>query len=187
MDYAVAVAPGWQATPSRFLGAVGFVLLVLLFVPVLIVLTRAAVSEEGSVDKPNRVRQWYGYIVCLIAVITGLITIAGAFDNAFDLANPLAAQGAYGESLTSFDAYMATQSPRFLPPEQRAQPDTASQATLRTRYEALRADRIAQRSFAAKKGLVTDLSLLVVAIGLFVSHWRWLRRLPEPDGSSRAA
>jgi hypothetical protein len=187
MDYAVSIVPGWHAGPTRFFGALGFVLLIVLFLPMLIVLTRAAITEEASVEKPSRVRQWYGYIVCLIAVVTGLITVAGVFDNAFDLSNPLAAEGPYGESLTSFDAYMATRTPRFLPPDQRTEQDTASQATLHARYDALRADRIAQRRFAAQKGLVTDLSLLVIAVGLFFSHWRWLRRLPEPEGSGRAA
>ena len=187
MDYAVATVPGWHTGPSSFLGALGFLPLVAFSVPILIVLTRAAIMEEASVERPNRVRQWYGYIVCLIAVITGLITVAGVFDNAFDLSNPLAAEGPYGESLTSFDAYMATRSPRFVRPDQRPEQDTASQATLQARYEALRADRIEQRRFAAQKGLVRDLGLLAIAIGLFFSHWRWLRRLPEPDSSGRAA
>jgi len=139
------------------------------------------------VDKPNRVRQWYGYTVCLIAVITGLICVAGVLENAFDLSNPLASGGPFGESLSSFDAYKATRDRTSFRPDQRSSTDTASEATLRVRYDALRADRISQRSFQARKGLVTDIIILLIAIGLFVTHWRWLRRIPEPEVSGRAA
>ncbi len=138
-------------------------------------------------EKPGRVRQWYGYTVCLIAVITGLISVAGALNNAFDLSNPLAAERGFDVSLTSFEAYKVTRDRRLPPSDQRATLDTASETTLRTRYEALRADRITQRRFEAWKGLVTDIILLVIAAALFVTHWRWLRRLPEPDSAGRAA
>ena len=126
--------------------------------------------------KPNRVRQWYGYTVCLVAVVAALISLAGAMNNAFDLSSPLASDS-YGASLTSFEAYKSTRSA----PAQPAATEALSDSVLHARYEALRADRIVQRSFRARKGLVTDTVLLLVAIGLFVSHWRWLRRLPEPE------
>jgi hypothetical protein len=187
VDYAFAVVPGWHSSQLGILRLITYVLFALLISPLFILMTRAAMNDGGPVDKPNRVRQWYGYTVCLIAVITGLICVAGTLDNAFDLSNPLATDGPFGESLGSFDAYKATRDRRYFPSDQHAVPDTASDATLRARFEALRADRIAQRTFQARKGLVTDLILLLIAIGLFVTHWRWLRRLPEPEGPSRAA
>ena len=130
-------------------------------------------------EKAGRVRQLYGYTVCLIAVITGLISIAGLLNNAFDLSKPLAADRGFEVSLTSFEAYKATRD-RRLSTADRSAADTTSEATLRARYETLRADRIAQRRFEAWKGLVTKLILLVVAVALFVTHWRWLQRLPDP-------
>ncbi len=138
-------------------------------------------------EKPSRVRQWYGYTVCLIAVITGLISVTGALNNAFDLSNPLGGERSFDGSLTSFEAYKATRDRRLPPSDQRATSDTASETTLRTRYEALRADRIAQRRFEAGKGFVTDFILLVIAAALFVTHWRWLRRLPEPESAGGTA
>ena len=126
--------------------------------------------------KPNRVRQWYGYTVCLVAVVTALLSLAGVVNNAFDLSSPLASDS-YGASLTSFEAYKSTRSA----PAQPAATEALSDSVLHARYEALRADRIVQRSFRARKGLVTDMVLLLVAIGLFATHWRWLRRLPDPE------
>jgi hypothetical protein len=127
--------------------------------------------------KPNRIRQVYGYTVCLVAVITALISLAGLINNAFDLSSPLASDS-YGGSLTSFEAYKST---RSAPASQPAATDAVSDSVLHARYEVLREDRIVQRSFRARKGLVTDTVLLLVAIGLFATHWRWLRRLPDPE------
>ncbi len=138
---------------------------------------------EGS----NRARQWYGYTVCLIALVIGILCFAGLLDNAFDLSHPLGADSSFEPSLTSFDAYQATRGARFGPMDQRTAPDTASEATLRARYEALRADRIVERTFQARKGIVKDVLLLVLALALFRWHWRWLRRGPDSESPLRAA
>lgn len=137
-------------------------------------------------EKTGRAWQWYGYAVCLTAVITGLICISGVIDNAFELANPLAGERADG-SLTSFEAYKATRERRAALAGEGQAVDTLSDEMLRTRYEALRADRLAQRTFHARKGLVTSLVLLVVAAALFTTHWRWLRRTPILETGDRAA
>lgn len=131
-------------------------------------------------EKTGRAWQWYGYAVCLTAVITGLICISGVINNAFDLANPLAGERAEG-SLTSFEAYKATRDRPAPRSDERQAVDTVSEETLRARYEALRADRLAQRTFRAQKGLVTSLVLLIVAAVLFATHWRWLRRAPNAE------
>ena len=137
-------------------------------------------------ERSGRAWQWYGYAVCLTAVITGLICISGVINNAFDLANPLAGERADGV-LTSFDAYKATRDSRAPSSDQRERADTLTEEALRGRYEALRADRLAQRTFRAKKQLVTSLVLLIVAVALFATHWRWLRRAPAVESSDRAA
>lgn len=133
-------------------------------------------------DKPSRVRQWYGYIVCLVAVVSGLIFLAGTLNNAMDLSDPLSAEGRSDQSVRSFESYQATQG-RVAGPEERQVKDTVSQVTLRARFDALRADRIAQRVFQARKGLITALVMLLASVTLFITHWRWLRRLPEPDSA----
>jgi hypothetical protein len=149
---------------------------------------------------PSRVQQFYGYAVCLVAIVTLLIALSNLVEAAFDRADPLqAGAGRYGHpevSLTSFEAFRATQPQQpTQPPDRLAagatapgpdQPstvraDTLTTAELRARYEALRADRIARVSFDATRTLVGAALLVVVALGLFVGHWRWLR------ASARAA
>ncbi|HVO35848.1 MAG TPA: hypothetical protein VMT21_09800, partial [Gemmatimonadales bacterium] len=63
-------------------------------------------------------------------------------------------------------------------------PDTASVATLRKRYEALRADRISRVRFQSWKALVTSGLLLLISVVLFVLHWRWMKRLGAAAGAA---
>ena len=63
---------------------------------------------------------------------------------------------------------------------------TASPAEdeLRRQYEALREDRISTNRFAAIRGLVSLSLVGVLALGMFVGHWRWLRRQGKELGTA---
>lgn len=132
--------------------------------------------EDTKASRGSHVAQWYGYAVCLIAVITFLVTINTLVDNVFALADPIRAGGNYEPTLTSFEAYQATLDRRA--PATRADSLTPkmTDAEVRRHYEVLRADRIAQRRFEATKSLATSAILMVLAIALFSWHWAWLRR-----------
>lgn len=127
-----------------------------------------------------RIAQWYGYTVCLVAVVTFLLSARGVVDDLFTLTNPLRSSSRYGTSLTSFEAYEATQemTPRRVQADSIAPP---SEAELRRRYMALREDQIAQSRFDATRGIVASILMLLIATGLFIWHWRWLRALPTGD------
>ena len=141
----------------------------------------------------SRIAQIYGYAVCLVAVIVGLIATANVVQAGFDRANPLLATGYYGGEptgdLTSFEAYRASQGvQRPAPPgEAAATRDTLSTAELRVRYEALRQGRIARVGYNATRQLVQHGLLLALAIGLFAWHWNWLRHRGDDEHSIRAA
>jgi hypothetical protein len=151
-------------------------------------------AKGGHVDRANRVPQLYGYTVCLVALITMLITLPGLVDNFFTLSNP--AQGdtrfGFGASLGSFEAYKASQHQGGAPAEAvgsrpaREEPPP-SEEELRRRYDALRADHIAANLYDARRSLVRNAILLALALGLFVTHWRWLRRVPAASSISGAA
>jgi hypothetical protein len=132
-------------------------------------------------DKPNRVPQIYGYTVCVIAVVTFLICATVIVNNVFDLASPMRAGYGIESSLSSFEAYKATYQR-----DQRAvvggaageaRPDTASEATLRKRYEAMREDRVGRVRFQSWKAITTSGLLLIISVVLFVLHWRWMRKV----------
>lgn len=140
----------------------------------------------------SRIAQIYGYAVCLVAVIVGLIAAANVVQAAFDRASPLLATGYFGGEptgdLTSFEAYRASQGfQRPGPPgEATASRDTLSTAELRVRYEALRQGRIARVSYNATRQLVQHGLLLALAIALFAWHWRWLRHRADDEHTVRA-
>jgi hypothetical protein len=140
--------------------------------------------------KPNRVPQIYGYTVCVIAVVTFLICATVIVNNVFDLASPIRAGYGFESSLSSFEAYKATYQR-----DQRSvvggaagdvRPDTASEATLRKRYDAVREDRIARVQFQAWKAIVTSGLLLIISVVLFALHWRWMKRQGAAAGAAGA-
>lgn len=137
-------------------------------------------TEEDTVARSPRIAQWYGYTVCLVAVVTFLLSARGIVDDLFTLSNPIRSSSRYGTSLTSYEAFEATQDmmPRRVAGDSVPPP---SEEELRRRYEALRSDQIAQARFDATRGIVASLLMMIIAAALFVWHWRWLRGLPSSD------
>lgn len=118
------------------------------------------------------------YTVCLVAVVTVVFALPDLIDTFFELSDPLQADGCYEPILSSFDAYKATweRGRGFTGREDTGSVAPPSEADLWQRYEALRVDRIEKNRFDASRALVTRTLLLMVALGLFGAHWRWLRR-----------
>ncbi len=136
-------------------------------------------------EKSNRIAQVYGYAVCLVAIITFLISAAAIVNAAFNLSDPLRTEGyGRGASLTSFAAYKREQMQRS-PPQSRpggAVPagDSANAAPaateLRQMFEDERLEQIGNVRFRSMRTLVTSILMIIVASVLFATHWRWLRR-----------
>lgn len=147
----------------------------------------AVIVHKGEdVDRPNRMAHLYGYTVCLISLVIALITLSSILNAAFDRANPLQSESPFGASLTSFESYKATyrREQAVFDRAEGAKPDTLSDASLRTRYDALVRDRIASTSYRTGKSITIGLIFLVLSVVLFLTNWRWVRRL---NGSQRAA
>ena len=134
----------------------------------------------------SRISQAYGYAVCLITVIVMLIGIKQVVDAAFDLSDPIRADGGgygrMGRPITNFELYKMgarqqgpTRNDPAAPAEKASADSTASDADLRRMYEAEREAAIGNTRFRAIKSLVGNLLLILVAAVLFTIHWRWLR------------
>lgn len=128
-----------------------------------------------------RIGQIYGYLVCLIAVVTFLVSLNSMVGAAIDLSDPQYSSRSYADPrLASFEVYRLEMQHRraSAPVEAGAQtPEPADTAALRAAFEAARADHLRSVRFQAMRQLATSSVLTVVAAALFVVHWIWLRRL----------
>jgi len=157
----------------------GFLLLLLLALAGIgytIIAIGLVLERENQVDRSDRIAQLYGYSVCLVAIVVALTSVGSLINDAFQYANPLQSQAyAYGgfRDLSSFEAFKATyELPAF---GGRTPPPKLSDAGLRERYDVLRSEHIASARFSAVQSMTVSAVLLVLAILLFGSHWRWLK------------
>jgi hypothetical protein len=133
----------------------------------------------------SRISQVYGYAVCLITVIVMLIAIKQVVDAAFDLSDPIRADGGgYGRTgrpITNFELYkmearqQASMGNRPQPAVKVSVDSALSDADLKRMYDAEREAAIGNARFRAIRSLVGNLLLIVLAGVLFGIHWRWLR------------
>lgn len=126
-------------------------------------------------ERRTWIAQAYGYLVCLIAVVTLLITLNGLIDAGFRLASPLEADFGYDPAIASFEGFRATRERPVRAPGEALAP-VPTDAELQREYESLRAARLAQSRFQARRSITTNGLLLLTALVLFAVHWRWLRR-----------
>lgn len=134
----------------------------------------------------SRISQVYGYAVCLITVVVMLIAIKSVVDAAFDLSDPIRADGGgygrMGRPITNFELYkmearqQGSTGSRPPPMAAKVAPDSVlSDADLKRMYDAEREAAIGNARFRAIRSVVGNLLLIVLAGVLFGIHWRWLR------------
>jgi hypothetical protein len=166
-------------------GQVGFVLAVVVAVVLVaawVILAASRFVQGGAVERPERVAQLYGYTLCLIGLVWAVSSSVAIVESLQTLAAPAYHrddQFGLEPSITSFEAFRLTydRARRFGGPDPSSSKlDTIPDAELRRRYETYRADRIAATQVEARQALVTKIVSLLLAVGLFAFHWRWLRR-----------
>jgi len=182
----------WMSGPGE-----GFFFVLFTLVPLILLLAlwllfaRSAFLQGDDMERPSRVAQLYGYTVCLIAVVVFLASTNSLLENAFTLSNPLQSRESdFGiePSVSSLEAYRATYDR-----ERQLRggagvavaADSVPEAVLRARYEVLRSDRIQRVRFHAQRALATSTLSLILAIALFVIHWRWLRAPSQVEDAAR--
>ena len=128
-------------------------------------------------DQPRWIPQLYGYTVCLIAVITILISLNSIVNNVFEFAEPGMAREVTGEfGGRSLEAcrqrYMRV---TVRPDGAAAPPQLPPDSTLMELCQEDRAERVAAVRHRALRSLATSTLMLLVSLLLFGVHWRWLR------------
>ena len=122
----------------------------------------------------------YGYLVCLVAVITFLITVTILVNSVMDLSDPLHAQSytpAGSPSLASFENYKVD----ILKSGEKEQTFVPDDATLKAMFEAAKDDKIQGVKHRANRSIIVSGILIIISIVLFITHWMWVRRLGKSE------
>ncbi|MEI6477910.1 MAG: hypothetical protein WCO52_02890 [bacterium] len=117
----------------------------------------------------------YGYIVCLVSIITFLVGISMAGRAILSYQNPLRSYSCCSSGdVTSFDTYKSTYPVQY---SSTGVAKTApSDADLQRQYEQARQDRIDNGKFQASQDGLNGALLILAAVLLFGFHWRWLAK-----------
>jgi hypothetical protein len=126
------------------------------------------------------VSQVYGYAVCLVTVITFLISITALFTAIIDRGDPL--HSGYNQpgspSLASFENYKSD----VLKSNQKSA-DKINEAyvpdeqTLKAMYASARDDKIQSAQHSAFKSILISSLIILICIVLFFTHWKWMQRM----------
>jgi hypothetical protein len=127
--------------------------------------------------------QIYGYTVCLVAVITLLITITTLVNALFDLQDPLHSGWGGSPNLASYENYkmeILRSSPKGEGTTQSSYvPD---ENTMKAMYESAKADKIQSVKHNAYKSITISIILIVICSILFATHWQWMRKMSKSEG-----
>jgi hypothetical protein len=126
-------------------------------------------------EKQSKAPMIYGYAVCLVAVITVIICVAGLVNSVIDLSDPLHAERDFTKSpsLASFENYKMD----LLTSSEKELAYVPDDETLKAMYESAKEDKIQGITHRAFRDIMVNGLLIVICVVLFIFHWRWMQRL----------
>ena len=129
-------------------------------------------------EKSQKIQMIYGYAVCIVAVITFLISVTSVVYSLIDLTDPINAHRTYGKdapSLASYDNYKIDIIKSLDPKHDVDLDDT----TLKSMYESAKSDAIAKVKHGAYRTIIVNSLLLLICIVLFTTHFIWMKKLSK--------
>ena len=128
----------------------------------------------------DKVAKSYGYAVCLITVITFIITVSNLVSSFFDLSDPLHAKSylTRDKSLASFEVYKMDILKSTRTAGEEGEPAyIPNDDAIRGMFEASKEERIAPVTLGAHRSMTVNGILVFLSIAIFAFHWIWMRRL----------
>ena len=119
----------------------------------------------------SKMTQVYGYIVCIIAIITFLISLGGLITSVIDSGDPLYTWGDTNH-LSSFENFKMN----ALSSGQNEIKFNPDDATLKLMFEDAKNHKIKRVQHETKKAIIVNSILIVISIALFIIHWRWMKK-----------
>ena len=132
-------------------------------------------------EKPSKIPQIYGYTICVIAVITLLISLTLLIEAYIDKGAPLHASSyRMNENLASFEVYRMN----VLKQTKNEGESTSSNympnnAEIKAMYEAAINQKITTANHENKRTRIVNGFLVILCLLLFSTHWIWLRNLAK--------
>jgi len=129
-------------------------------------------------EKSQKIQMVYGYAVCIVTVITMLISITSLVYSVMDLNDPFSAYRTYGKdapSLASFENYKVDII-RSLDPSHNMELDDA---TLTRMFDSAKQDAISKIKHDANRSIIVNSLILIICIILFSTHWLWMRKISK--------
>ena len=127
--------------------------------------------------------QIYGYSVCLVAVITFLLTTISLVNAVIDLEDPLheGYTPAGSPSLASYENYKMDMLKSSQKGDDNSKSYVPDDTTLRAMYESAKNDKIQSSLHQSHKSIIISSLLIVICVILFVTHWRWMRKMTKSE------
>ena len=123
-------------------------------------------------EKKSKIPQVYGYAVCLVAIITILISVADLITSVFDASDPLYTYGENKE-LSSFENFKMN----ALKSGEKEASYVPDDETLTIMYEDAKNHKIRRVKHQTTKSIIVSSILIVISVTLFVIHWRWMKKV----------
>jgi len=125
-------------------------------------------------EKKHKIAQIYGYVICVIAVVTFLICAGALVNSVIDMGDPMHAYTfMQKKDLSSFEGYKVDalgqidKDAAYIPADEE----------LMKMYEAEREEVMLSANHMIRKNLIVNGLLIVVSVLLFWFHFSWMRRL----------
>lgn len=125
-------------------------------------------------EKKQKIIQVYAVIVCVIAVITILISLSSLVSAYIDKSDPLAVTVYSGKdtpSLSSFENFKMD----VLKSTQKDQAYIPDDQTLHKMFDEAKLDKIKTVEHRTQRDIIVSGMIMVIAVILFGSHW-WLMK-----------
>jgi hypothetical protein len=126
-------------------------------------------------ERKQRIAVTYGYAVCLVAIITFLITLASLVTSMIDMSDPFHSRYQSKENLASFENYKI-KAMEAISKDAAYIPDDVA---LRKMYDAAKEEVILTAKHGTRRNMIVNGMILFLSIILFIVHWRWMQKIQK--------
>ena len=134
-------------------------------------------------EKPHKISQIYGYAVCLVCIITILISVPNVITSLIDLSDPMHAGSWYpagkDRNMASYELYKVDILSEYHGAKGDSTAYVPDEATILSMFEAAKADKIQSATHIARRTVIVFTILTAIAVVLFIIHFRWMRALAK--------